>query len=208
VHAGLAGPGLVVVDAALNVVAVNPEAIQILTFPERKDKISDLKVWLTKRLRSSLLDPGSSYSSFFKEFRSSKRMYQCRCFSLNASFATFGGDQRPALVVMLERKSDGRTAVAALSRRFGLTAREEETVQLLVEGLTSKEIATRMKISPNTVKGFIRLIMVKMNVFTRSGIIGKILETERMNGNLTGLERAVAATSWPASDLPLHTHHQ
>ena len=109
---------------------------------------------------------------------------------------------------MLERKSDGRTAVAALSRRFGLTAREEETVQLLVEGLTSKEIAMRMKISPNTVKGFIRLIMVKMNVFTRSGIIGKILETERMNGNLSGMEKSMVPTGWPPFDIPLPPHHQ
>jgi DNA-binding CsgD family transcriptional regulator len=32
-----------------------------------------------------------------------------------------------------------------------------------------------MKISPNTVKAFIRLVMVKMSVSTRSGIIGKIV---------------------------------
>jgi DNA-binding CsgD family transcriptional regulator len=202
VHAMIAGPGLVVVDTALNVVAVNTEAIQILIFPERRDKIADLKTVLTKRVRSSLLDPGSSYSSFFKEFRSAKRVYQCRCFSLNSSFSS-NGDTRPTLLVMLERKSDGRTAVAALSHRFGLTAREEETVQLLVEGLTSKEIATRMKISPNTVKGFIRLIMVKMNVFTRSGIIGKILETERMKGNSFGIEKTVPMGAWPSPDLPL-----
>ena len=64
--------------------------------------------------------------------------------------------------------------IAEISKRFGLTAREQETVQFLVEGLTSKEIAQRMKISPNTVKAFIRLVMVKMGVSTRSGIIGKI----------------------------------
>jgi DNA-binding CsgD family transcriptional regulator len=45
----------------------------------------------------------------------------------------------------------------------------------LLEGLTSKEIADRMGISPNTVKAFIRLVMVKMNVSTRSGIIGRIV---------------------------------
>jgi len=32
-----------------------------------------------------------------------------------------------------------------------------------------------MGISPNTVKAFIRLVMVKMKVSTRSGIIGKIV---------------------------------
>jgi DNA-binding CsgD family transcriptional regulator len=32
-----------------------------------------------------------------------------------------------------------------------------------------------MKISPNTVKAFVHLVMVKMNVSTRSGIIGRIV---------------------------------
>jgi DNA-binding CsgD family transcriptional regulator len=32
-----------------------------------------------------------------------------------------------------------------------------------------------MQISPNTVKTFVRLIMVKMGVSTRSGLVGKIL---------------------------------
>jgi DNA-binding CsgD family transcriptional regulator len=50
-----------------------------------------------------------------------------------------------------------------------------EVVALLVEGLTSKEIANRMKISSNTVKAFLRLVMVKMGVSTRSGVVGKII---------------------------------
>ena len=42
-------------------------------------------------------------------------------------------------------------------------------------GLSSKEIASRMSISPNTVKAFLRVIMVKMGVTSRSGVVGKIL---------------------------------
>jgi len=59
--------------------------------------------------------------------------------------------------------------------RFGLTPREQEAIQFLLQGLTSKEIAGHMKISPNTVKSFLRLVMVKLGVSTRSGIVGKIL---------------------------------
>lgn len=83
---------------------------------------------------------------------------------------------------MLERKGDEVVMVAEIAERFGLTTREQETVRFLLEGLTSKEIAERMKISPNTVKAFIRLVMVKMGVSTRSGIIGKIV------GSRSGLE--------------------
>ena len=62
-----------------------------------------------------------------------------------------------------------------LSERFGLTPRERETVKLLLQGLTSKEIAAQMGISSNTVKAFVRLVMIKMGVSTRSGIAGKIV---------------------------------
>jgi len=54
-------------------------------------------------------------------------------------------------------------------------------VEFLLQGLTSKEIANRMGISPNTVKAFLRLVMVKMKVSTRSGIAGKIAGSSRAN---------------------------
>jgi len=66
------------------------------------------------------------------------------------------------------------SALAEISEQFDLTQRERETVEFLLQGLTSKEIATRMQISPNTVKAFLRLVMVKMKVSTRSGIAGKL----------------------------------
>jgi DNA-binding CsgD family transcriptional regulator len=42
----------------------------------------------------------------------------------------------------------------------------------LIQGLTNKEIAGRMNISPNTVRAFIRMVMGKLGVSTRSGIVG------------------------------------
>jgi DNA-binding CsgD family transcriptional regulator len=75
----------------------------------------------------------------------------------------------------LERDAaSSHSALSEISEQFDLTHRERETVEFLLQGLTSKEIATRMKISPNTVKAFLRLVMVKMKVSTRSGIAGKI----------------------------------
>ena len=46
---------------------------------------------------------------------------------------------------------------------------------LLIMGLTNKEIADRMGISANTVKGFVRLVMLKMGTSGRSGIVAKVL---------------------------------
>jgi DNA-binding CsgD family transcriptional regulator len=85
------------------------------------------------------------------------------------------GDSQAAVAVLLERGFRGVDSLIDASEQFRLTAREQEVVHYLFEGLTTKEIALRLQISPHTVKAFIRLIMVKMEVSTRSGIVGKAL---------------------------------
>jgi DNA-binding CsgD family transcriptional regulator len=80
--------------------------------------------------------------------------------------------------LLLERHSFSAAGLSDALGQFDLTPRELETVTLLVEGLTSKQIAARMNISPNTVKAFLRLVMVKMDVSTRSGIVGKIVDPQ------------------------------
>ena len=187
-HTAPARPGLIVVDASLSVVASNAEALQILTFPDRPDKIHNLDGWLANKIRFNIVERQSP-SRVVGEFHSAKRTYLCRGFALDLAGSHRTGNHKNGssqsdglLILMLERKSNEAVTIAEISERFGLTAREQETVQFLLEGFTSKEIAQRMKISPNTVKAFIRLVMVKMNVSTRSGIIGKIV------GPRTGLE--------------------
>lgn len=175
-HAVPTRPGLIVVDSLLSVVACNGEALQILTFPDPPDKIGHLDIWLTNKIRTDLLGHHSPLK-FVDGFRSAKRMYLCRSFPLELRAHQGNGSSSSSglLIVMLERRSNEAAKISEISERFGLTAREQETVKFLLEGLTSKEIAQRMKISPNTVKAFLRLVMVKMSVSTRSGIIGRIV---------------------------------
>ena len=92
--------------------------------------------------------------------------------------AIAAGDSQSSLAVFLERGSSGSIPLAQVAERFKLTTREREVLQCLSEGgLTTKEIAARIRISPNTVKSFLRLIMLKMGVTTRSGILGKAIAT-------------------------------
>lgn len=169
-------PGLIVVDDSLGVVAYNGEALQILTYPDQPEKIRHLDTWLSSKIRSDLVGKQSP-PHFVDSFRSAKRMYLCRSFPLDLKGHHVNGSASPSglLIVMLERRCNEAVKLTEIAERFGLTARERETVQYLLEGLTSKEIAQRMKISPNTVKAFLRLVMVKMGVSTRSGIIGRIV---------------------------------
>jgi DNA-binding CsgD family transcriptional regulator len=48
-------------------------------------------------------------------------------------------------------------------------------LEYLLKGLSGKEMAIRMNISPNTVKAFVRLIMIKMGVSSRSAIVARAL---------------------------------
>jgi DNA-binding CsgD family transcriptional regulator len=168
-------PGVLVIDSSLNLVATNTEAIRILSFPEPSQQIANLDRWLTSKVRSHLIDrDGSKSVTFVDEFRSAKRTYLCRAFPLNLGLAANRSGPQGS-VVFMERKSNNGIRMSDVYERFGLTPREQQTVEALLEGLTSKEIAEQMKISPNTVKAFIRLVMVKMNVSTRSGIVGKLV---------------------------------
>jgi len=62
-----------------------------------------------------------------------------------------------------------------ICHNYHLSQREGETVRFLIEGLANKEIAARMGISPDTVKVFLRLAMMKMGVSSRSGIMSKFI---------------------------------
>ena len=172
--------GVLLLDAALRPIYLNSEATQILAYPETTPEIRSLESFLRKRVRSVLLERGSPRRfSFLPECVSGRRRYLCRTFSLGSpSSASLPG---AAIAVLLERKQqrsfDG-SQIAAIVAQFRLTPREQETLELLVQGFTSKEIAYRMRISPNTVKAFVRLIMVKMGATTRAGLVGRILESK------------------------------
>lgn len=166
-------PGFILLDASLRPVAYNSEAIQILSYPTKPDRIKHVSLFLSDKIRSKLLS-GQNHNGpeFVREYKSGQRTYLCRAFHIDCK-----GEQKLSISVamLLERPTSSATALTELAQQFDLTTRECETVALLLEGLTSKEIANRMKISPNTVKAFLRLVMVKMDVSTRSGIVGKAL---------------------------------
>jgi DNA-binding NarL/FixJ family response regulator len=68
--------------------------------------------------------------------------------------------------------------LSQVSQQFNLTQREREALEYLLQGLSGKEIANWMNVSPNTVKAFLRLIMTKMGVSSRSAVMRKIIMTQ------------------------------
>jgi len=113
-----------------------------------------------------------------KEILSGDRHYICRLFNVQLPGSKSNGTNGSSLALLLERGSEADLDVLKICQQYHLTPREGEAVRLLVQGLASKEIAARMGISPNTVKVFLRLAMMKMGVTSRSGIMSKFIHAK------------------------------
>lgn len=74
------------------------------------------------------------------------------------------------------RVLDMFTRLAAPRADYGLSDREREILQHLTEGLTKKQIAEALFLSPHTIDGHVRNIYAKLHVHTRSGAVAKALK--------------------------------
>ena len=172
--------GFLLLDASLQPIYASEEALAILAYPEVPSKNKDLGNSLQSKIRSLLHSNGNhnghhngfSPSKFLNEVASGKRRYQIRAFSMKSNL---GIERGPAIALLLERSHRGAFNLESLARKFCLTQRESETVDLLIQDLSTKQIASRMNISPNTVKAFLRSVMIKVGAKNRTGIIGRIL---------------------------------
>lgn len=165
--------GLILVDDSKKPVYYNSEAIRVLAYPEHVKKLNKLGNPLPDEIQSLLRRQENQHGPMcIADFMSGRRHYVCRAFPLNHNS---GISSRVITGLLLERSAPKSANIHQVAEQFHLTQREQETVGLLTLGLTSKEIASRMNISPNTVKTFFRLVMTKMAVSTRSGIVGKIV---------------------------------
>ena len=165
--------GFLLMDSSLRPVSFNVEAIEILSYPDRQPGLRHSDLLLAAKVRSSLVSRQARRESpFVTEFRSGRRRYSCRAFFVNSCAKDLS---YPSIAVLLERGPSGLVPLSLVSQQFNLTRREREVLEYLLQGLTSKAIANRMNISPNTVKAFLRMIMIKTGVSSRSAMVGKII---------------------------------
>ena len=73
-----------------------------------------------------------------------------------------------------------------------LTVRERQVVQLIAEGLSNKEIATRLGIEVATVKNHVHNILEKLDVNRRSDAVARLRVVESADEMPTSLELARA----------------
>src|SRR5438477_2423267 len=165
--------GFILMDSSLRPISFNTEAIEILNYPNKIANLRRPDVFLAGRIRSDLTSQQPSIDSpLVTEFRSGRRRYFCRAFLVDSNPRN---PSHPRIAVLLERGPSTLIHLSQVSRQFHLTQREREALEYLLQGLSTKELANRMNISPNTGKAFLRLIMAKMGTSSRSAIVTKII---------------------------------
>ena len=166
--------GLILLDTSLRPAYGNSEALRALAYPSSPTNWTALNGSLRDKVRALVGKAPLANDSPIPsaELVSGRRRYVCRSFVLDADG---GQSSKLSIAILIERPCPRTADFDELAVRFRLTGRERESVEYLAQGLTGKEIAAKMNISPNTVKTFMRLVMVKMGVTTRSAIVGKIM---------------------------------
>jgi len=170
------GIGFALLDVTLQPIYHNEATLQVLSYPEDPAGVDPFNGFIGRRLRELLGAELESRPSIVKEWHSGRRRYVVRAFRLHGPH---GDPGEPAIALLLERSRQEPLVGTEVADRFGFTARELQTVEFLMLGLSSKEIADRMAISPNTVKAFMRIVMAKTHTSSRTGVIGRVLETKR-----------------------------
>jgi DNA-binding CsgD family transcriptional regulator len=168
--------GLLLMDLSLKPIAYDRGAAAIL----QSESYSPLKPESNFYLPSEVLDmignlKPHDQTSGTVIFRAGSIDYSCTSHLMEAQD---GFPAQTMVALHIERLSSVTDAVSAVAAKYHLTEREQEALKGISMGLCSKELAERMHISPNTVKVFLRLIMIKMGVSTRGGIVAEILQNQ------------------------------
>jgi len=162
--------GVILLDTRLNVLAYDEGAASILQISSRAKQGTDVP--FSQQVLALLQETGGAESTA-RKFRVQLRGqgYICRVHPARACIEGFPG---AVTVLHIAREVNMDDALTRISSEYGLTGRERQAVQGILSGLSSKEVARQMGISPNTVKAFLRLAMGRMGVSSRTGIIAKL----------------------------------
>jgi DNA-binding CsgD family transcriptional regulator len=159
------------------------EALNIISFTLNRRKnskasssdiISLCLKWrklLEEKLKKSKSEAKSDpVTDFIDVFQSHKRTYGVRGMIMSCDEGGKG-----QYVFLLERICNGNINLQKALRQWKLSPREQEIVQLLIDDRCNKEIAKALNLSINTVKGYMKLLMLKLGVSSRAGVIGRLL---------------------------------
>lgn len=78
-------------------------------------------------------------------------------------------------IFFMERMNTDDINLPLISRHFNLNKREQDIVQLLIKEKGNQEISQVLGLSLNTIKSYLKILMRKLGVTSRAGIISCLL---------------------------------
>jgi DNA-binding NarL/FixJ family response regulator len=171
--------GAVLMNYALQVIACDAGAEAILRSQNQRSRMNGAALAIPQEILSLTASyKHGNTTSARTTVQIGGYHYICRAHVMEPQNRTA---MQPMVMLHLQRDTAAADAVRQIATEYDLTDREEQALLGLARGLTSKEVAEEMEISPHTVKAYVRLIMIKMGVSRRAAIVGKLLE---YNGGL------------------------
>ncbi len=85
------------------------------------------------------------------------------------------------LALYIQKEPSVTDAITQIAAEFHLSDREEQVLNAIASGLTSKETAHQMHIAPSTVKSFSRNVMLKLGIPKRASLVELLLRYANKN---------------------------
>jgi len=113
-------------------------------------------------------------SGFIDIINSQLRRYSVRAIVLSGQMPA-ARQKNSQYLFILERFSPESLNLFLIFRQLNLNQREKDIVRLLLEDRSNKEMANMLGLSLNTIKGYMKLLMRKLGVTSRAGIVAAFL---------------------------------
>jgi DNA-binding CsgD family transcriptional regulator len=166
------GPGVIVFDGDGNLESLSPGAEhwigQMVEIPPPSIP-TESKIIQAVAARARSLDPGQDPLEIGA--RSRVRTRSGSWLLLYGTRLAGGADARTAVIIQPATPA----AVAPLvTLAYGLSERESEVTRLCMEGLTTRQMAHALALSPHTVQDHLKSIFAKTDVRSRSELVSEI----------------------------------
>jgi DNA-binding CsgD family transcriptional regulator len=162
------GASLLVCDAAGAELHRSKRMTDILRpDPERESVVAQmhaLAASLVCRRAFGTYDPATPVGAF--DVRTAAAQYHLRGSYPDAALC----GTEDAILVTLEKPAPELPSAEQLAERHGLTPREAEVTALLARGLSNREIANRLTLSPFTVRHHVEWVFSKLGVHSRKAL--------------------------------------
>jgi DNA-binding CsgD family transcriptional regulator len=192
-------PGVVVLDGRGQVESISPQAqhwiAEIAEQPPPR-LAHEARVVQAVAARASLPDAAGSPARARAQTRSGQWLL------LYGTTLAGGLDGRVAVIVQPAGPHDIAPLVA---QAYGLSARERDVARLCFRGLTTKEIAAALHISPYTVQDHLKSIFDKTGTRSRAELVGQVF-LEHYIPRLEDVGRLPSGWNAQAIDLPDRAH--